>query len=500
MKKFFRVAALLCVALSVCLTGCTTKENVPGTEDDGGNGGNGGNNGGGENTPVVQAPDGTVDMGLPSGTFWCEANLGTDIDHTSGVKETWCDYDKDVKYCFGDDLSLLEAADDKATKALGENYHMPTLGEWAELLNPAYTTVKAGKQGGLDGFVVTSLKTGKSLFFPDDGTDCYWTATGSRDNVGDKDVYYGKAWCAVLHYYGSQMQSYFQGDEPCHVGDKQYYIRPVYGKRPVTATGVKMEKDKMEVLRGQGGTLKASVLPSSASQTVVWFFSGYTAPNLKGDFIVHFNKVERGYAVDGTNGHFAWTEIFPKFPSAQPEAVDLGLPSGTKWASFDVGATKPEESGFYFAWGETETKWSFREYTYKWQSGGKYSKYGKNDRFLEAADDPAAKLLGGAWRTPTREQLEELWTKTSMETVEQNGVKGKLVKGPNKKTIFLPFGGYVPGSNLQQYGEGFCYMSCECSSTDDQAFWTFCFDNDGGHMYLFYREDQGVCVRAVQPK
>ena len=116
------------------------------------------------------------------------------------------------------------------------------------------------------------------------------------------------------------------------------------------------------------------------------------------------------------------------------QAIDLGLPSGTKWASCNVGATKPEEYGELFAWGETSTKRTFSDRNYKLPqssvndiSGTKY--------------DVAHVKWGGGWRMPTKAQIEELAEKCKVSQTSINGVKGVLVKGPNGRSIFLPAAG-----------------------------------------------------------
>ena len=113
----------------------------------------------------------------------------------------------------------------------------------------------------------------------------------------------------------------------------------------------------------------------------------------------------------------------PVTPPDLHEWVDLGLPSGTLWATCNVGASNPEELGSYFAWGETATKDFYEWSTYKWCNGSettmtKYctnSDYG-NDGFvdnkteLDFEDDAAYVNWGPSWRIPSYEQFEELCT------------------------------------------------------------------------------------------
>lgn len=138
------------------------------------------------------------------------------------------------------------------------------------------------------------------------------------------------------------------------------------------------------------------------------------------------------------------------------EFVDLGLPSGTLWATCNVGASTPEEYGKYFAWGETDPKDSYTWDTYKWgyiDSHGEWilSKYNMstisgvvdNITELELADDAAYVILGASWRIPTWEQALELVEFCSWTWTSKNGVCGQLGTGPNGNTVFFPAAGNV---------------------------------------------------------
>lgn len=142
------------------------------------------------------------------------------------------------------------------------------------------------------------------------------------------------------------------------------------------------------------------------------------------------------------------------------EWVDLGLPSGTKWATCNVGANAPEDYGYYFAWGETAPSsysGSFLYYyvdTYKWYDPyiklTKYcldSDYGKVDykKKLELTDDAANANWGGDWRMPTKAEQDELINKsyTTWTWTTQNGVEGyKVTSKINGNSIFLPAAGF----------------------------------------------------------
>ena len=148
--------------------------------------------------------------------------------------------------------------------------------------------------------------------------------------------------------------------------------------------------------------------------------------------------------------------------------VDLGLPSGTKWATCNVGANSPEEFGDYFAWGEPSTKVNYEWTTYSMCKGSdntliKYcnvSKYGDNDftdklTTLESADDAATASWGKEWRIPTSDELQELLDKCTW-TWKDNGYE---VKGVNGNTIFFPLPGSKSGQALFDDGKRAHYWS-----------------------------------------
>ena len=154
-------------------------------------------------------------------------------------------------------------------------------------------------------------------------------------------------------------------------------------------------------------------------------------------------------------------------PTPQYEAVDLGL--SVKWATHNVGATKPEEYGGYYAWGETEEKEDYSWSTYKWCNGSEdtLTKYCTssscgavdNKTVLDPEDDVAHVKWGGDWRMPTTEEQRELLDNCTWEWTTQNGVNGYKVTGPNGNSIFLPAAGYRNGTDVYLRGNYGYYWS-----------------------------------------
>ena len=177
-----------------------------------------------------------------------------------------------------------------------------------------------------------------------------------------------------------------------------------------------------------------------------------------------------------------WTvKDFPEGGNTEDhEYVDLGLPSGTLWATCNVGASSPEEYGDYFAWGETEPKSDFSWEKYKFRVSGdtwsnivlsKYvtdSSYGTLDNkdVLDPSDDAATMNWGSIWRMPTDDDWTELRNaqNCTWEWTTKNGVYGSMVTSiRNGNSVFLPAGGWRNGSSLSDSNLG--RVGCYWSST-----------------------------------
>lgn len=158
------------------------------------------------------------------------------------------------------------------------------------------------------------------------------------------------------------------------------------------------------------------------------------------------------------------------------EWVDLGLPSGKKWATCNVGAASPEKYGNFYAWGETEPDAS-GEYswaTYKYSNGtyATLKKYNNNKSYgtvdnktvLDPEDDAATVNWSYPWRTPTYEEFDELRTQCTWTWKTKNGAYGFQVTGPNGNSIFSPAAGYRNIGSLNFAGSYGYYWS---SSLDE---------------------------------
>ena len=202
--------------------------------------------------------------------------------------------------------------------------------------------------------------------------------------------------------------------------------------------------------------------------------------------------------------------IKPVDPTNGYEYVDLGLPSGTKWATMNVGADSPEEYGDYFSWGETKPKAKYNWETYKWCEGSydtqtKYctdSYYGTvdNKTILELSDDAANANWGGDWRMPTKEEQDELRTECTWTWTAKNGVNGYIVTGPNGNSIFLPAAGWRYDSSLNYAGSYGTYWSSSLSSSRSYCAYCLIFISSDVGSTDGYDRNFGLSVRLVMAK
>ena len=159
--------------------------------------------------------------------------------------------------------------------------------------------------------------------------------------------------------------------------------------------------------------------------------------------------------------------------------VDLGL--SVKWATCNVGASSPEESGEYYSWGETKQKEYYYWETYELCVDGSniqmtkycfnknygYNGYTDDKLVLDPEDDVAHVRLGGSWRMPTLEEFKELRDSCIWEYTTYNGKNGYIITGKNKNHIFLPAAGFCNSNSYNTlYGEG-----------TDVVYWTSTLDN-----------------------
>ena len=184
--------------------------------------------------------------------------------------------------------------------------------------------------------------------------------------------------------------------------------------------------------------------------------------------------------------------------------IDLGLPSGTLWATANVGASKPSDYGLYFQWGDVkgytaEQVGKDKQFScddYKFGDYPNFTKYANADEALNLEDDAAHVHMGGDWHIPTPEQVEELINNTTSHWITQDGVNGRLFTSKNGKSIFIPAAGYASDGSFGCSGSnGYVWSSALDTDCVDYG-WNLSFNSDD--VYLFdYDRYCGFSVRGV---
>ncbi len=279
---------------------------------------------------------------------------------------------------------------------------------------------------------------------------------------------------------------------------------------PYEVTGIKLDKTTLKLYKDGSYTLVATISPSTAAdKSVSWTSSNEAVAIVNSEGVV--TAVSNGTAeITATTRDNGFTAKCAVTVIKVLEMVDLGLPSGLKWASFNLGATKPEEYGDYFSWGETEPKDEYTWVNYKFRRGGdshdnvKFSKYNTkssygqidNKTVLDPEDDAAAVNLGGSWRMATYAEWDELLTKCTWTWTTQNGVKGYLVTSPNGNSIFLPAAGYSYDTSLYDVGSSIYYWSSSLNTVNPYNAYNVNFYINRVCLNSHYRS-YGLSVRPV---
>ena len=193
----------------------------------------------------------------------------------------------------------------------------------------------------------------------------------------------------------------------------------------------------------------------------------------------------------------------------QYEYVDLGLPSGLKWAKCNVGAETETDYGDYFMWGSVtpntaaECNWvSYKYWNGSYNTLTKYNTstlYGVNPdniTTLESVDDVATEIMGSDWRMPTMDDFIELLDNTTNEWTQVNGVNGYKFTGSNGNSIFIPASGRRSGSWFDRQGSVGYVWSSSLDTSYPLSAWYLYFNSDNVDTNSLYR-DHAFVVRGV---
>ena len=230
-----------------------------------------------------------------------------------------------------------------------------------------------------------------------------------------------------------------------------------------------------------------------------------------GQFPIKTTMANSDYVVislaDGSQGQIKVSDIAPivaainvqsntdLFSGGVYESVDLGLPSGTLWAKYNIGATKESDYGDFFAWGATEP-YRLNGTTLIDNTSNYARSYAKKIQHdLYPNEDAATVKWGKGWKMPTQAQFYELLANTTDEWTAINGINGRKFTASNGNYIFFPTAGYVGDGLLGDRGSrGYCWSRSHDSST---VAWRLGFYSSGRGVSTYYRY-YGFSVRPVR--
>ena len=257
-------------------------------------------------------------------------------------------------------------------------------------------------------------------------------------------------------------------------GDKYAACAVSVSKKIIRVESIKISRNSLNLMVGESETLFAYVMPQTATdQSYTWASTNSDIADVDQNGKVTAKAAGTSIVAvtsnDGSKTAMCYVKVSELTP---PEGawVDLGLPSGLKWATRNLGAVNPEDYGDYYAWGEVETKNNYSWQTYCWSNGSydKLTKYNidgsvgtvDNTTLLLPQDDIAGIRLGDAWRMPTESEFEELRSNCTWTWTVRGGVKGALVESKtNGNSIFLPAAGYSKASEFYNAGAQGCYWT-----------------------------------------
>lgn len=280
----------------------------------------------------------------------------------------------------------------------------------------------------------------------------------------------------------------------------------------VPVESVTLNVHELQLSVGEQFQLVPTVLPETATEKGVVYSSNVSGSKLYIDtngMLTGLQACEATVTVRCKDNAYIYdtckVTVTEGSSTSGDEEVDLGLPSGLKWRSMNVGASKPEDYGDYFAWAETSPKSKYSSSNYKYPATSYsdgitiYKRYdttpgGDGKTVLLAEDDAATVNLGNGWRTPKSKEFKELRENCTWTWTTQGGVSGMRVTGPNGKSIFLPAGGWYENSTLNSKGS---YGSYWTASGDGGTASAVDFINNDKSAALVPRSE-GRSVRPVK--
>ena len=481
------------------------------------------------NTPAyLTCPDDNhphmIDLGLPSGTLWACCNVGANKPDDYGGYYAWGETEeKDVyswntyihrnnndRTCYDLGSDIAGTQYDVAHVRWGGSWVMPSHEQQMELLNNCtltWTTVN-----DIYGCIITG-KNGGSIFLPEagyaagylgnDGYICY----GCSGNYWSSTQYPSVSFQAYSLYFSLNFDS-SQGDELeffSSYDDRNLglSVRPVSVESTFRPLAVSMSNVEINV----GDTQTVEITSGNGSYIVNSSDTNVATASLSGTTIT-ITGVAPGSAVvtvtDTATGNSQDVSVTVIKKQAylscpddnHPHMIDLGLPSGTKWACCNVGADKPEANGGYYAWGETKEKNSYDWNTYTYCNGSINTCHNLGDDIAGTQYDVANVKWGADWVMPSYTQFEELLDNCFGKRVIINGVDGYQFTSQNGGAIFLPAAGCRWDKDLYDDSDGYYWTSSQHPTESSSAYYLV-FGLDSSNMDYSHCRCDGRNVRPV---
>ena len=365
---------------------------------------------------------------------------------------------------------------------LPDSWNCPSGVEFKSGMGSWYTPSDYAKKQVFELSQWQQLEAAGALFLP---------AAGYRPGFDVNNLHQnGSYWSSVVDDENSN-NAYGFGFDGCDIATEDSHQRS-WGQsvRLVQDANSKSEGTittsyNISVAENTNGIVTLSATTAKAGETVTLTIT----PN-SGYELQMLSVTCNGKEVSVTNNSFVMpegeVEISAVFVASSTENshawVDLGLPSGLRWATTNVGATNPEDYGDYYAWGEITTKDSYTWENYTLANGSEdaFTKYCSNSHYgkdgftdelttLEAADDAATQIWGENWRMPTMGEWAELINNCTWTWTTKNGVNGYEVKATNGNSIFLPAAGSLRGGELYDAGSSGGYWSSSLLTYNPQC-------------------------------
>ena len=467
-----------------------------------------------ESAPI-DIPAEPINLGLPSGTLWASWNVGATAPEEYGNYYSWGETEVRDQYYFttyslcdgtvsschdiGADISGTQY--DVAHVKWGGGWCMPSKDDFMELVyNCEY---KETNQNGVKGLQFTG-KNGNYIFLP--YTGYYWNTENSK--VGSEGSYWSSTLTTSRNH--AHEMNFSKGEMlwDCYINRfAGLSVRPVKHSTPPYDNLVLSTYDPITMNVNAGATFM--ILSSSGSYEVESSNKTVASVKLRDNFVDVLGEAAGTATItvrDTKSGEKKTIEvtITDNTPSqgTHAEAVDLGLPSGTKWADRNVGASSPEDYGGLYSLAmtdEVETcgsyKWGYGEYgeITKYCTSSKYGTV-DNKTVLDPEDDVACVTWGGQWRMPTLEQAKELVANCDSEWTTLNGVWGRQYTSKiNGKSIFIPAAGYYAyGTYYSKGTNGFYWTSTLNDKNSERAYDLFLASGSTGTSANFRYYGAGV--------